>query len=342
LYDSCFEKHPLENILIRIIVILLIRESVMKKLLTMLAIGILLLSFNAAAGWQKLWNEPVSQVVVNHDQNAGTTDLFAVKKSSREIYEYQGTPDDWQRIGTASKMYAAAGGDLFKIDPGATGVFVYSGQPDLWRQIGGPAAKIYGGGGKLYATNPDTGDIYEYKGQPYEWIKIGGPGKTFAAAGAYGTRVPGPQGGDPGRGLLFGISPGGEAVWKYSGSPEQWQQIGGPAKQIYAGGIWLYATEPETGDIYQYSGTPDSWYAIGMPGKDFAIDVTGCGQPPLGTTVLYGLSGDGKQIWKYDGQPDQWTQIKTSGFSIPLKSIHAGGGNLYAVTENDILYKYRP
>jgi len=314
----------------------------MNKLLSMLAIVILVLSCGAAAGWQKLWNEPVGQVVVNHDQNAGTTDLFAVKKSTRAVYEYRGTPGDWDRIGTPAKSYVAAGGDLFKVDLGATGVFVYTGQPDYWRQVGGPAAKIYGGGGKLYATNPDSGDIYEYKGQPDQWVKIGGPGKTFAAAGAYGTTIPGPMGGDPGSARLFGISPGGEAVWEYSGTPEQWRQIGGPAKELFAGGFQLFATEPASGDIYKYAGSPDSWIRVGMPGRDFVVDVTGCGQPPLGTTVLYGLSGDGKEIWRYEGQPDQWTQIKTSGFNVPLKSIYAGGGNLYAVTENDILYKYRP
>lgn len=314
----------------------------MKTLLSLAVMGLLLLSFSAEAGWQKLWNEPVSLVVVNHDQYANTTDLFAVKKSTREIYEYNGAPNDWLRIGTPSKMYAAAGGDLFKVDSGGAGVFVYTGQPDYWKQIGGPAGKIYGGGGKLYAANPDTGDIYEYKGRPNEWVKIGGPGKTFAAAGAYGVTIPGPGEGDPGSARLYSISPGGEAVWEYSGTPEQWRQMGGPAKDIYAGGFKLYATDPATGDIYSYSGTPDNWIGIGMPGKDFVVDVIGCGVPPLGMTTLYGLSGDGKEIWRYEGRGDQWTQIKTSGFGAPLKRIFAGGGQLFTITENDMLYKYVP
>jgi hypothetical protein len=314
----------------------------MKIMLSLAIVGLLLLSLNAEAGWQKLWNEPVSTVVVNHDQYANTTDLFAVKKSTKEIYEYKGRPNEWLRIGTASNMYAAAGGDLFKIDSGKTGVFVYTGQPDYWKQIGLPAEKIYGGGGKLYATNPDTGDIYEYKGNPNEWVKIGGPGKTFAAGGAYGVRIPGPQGGDPGRATLYAISPLGEAVWEYSGTPEQWRQIGEDARAIYAGGSNLYAIEPATGDIYSYSGTPDNWIRIGMPGRDFVVDVIGCGVKPLGKTTLYGLSSDGKEIWRYEGKADQWTQIKTSGFTAPLRRIFAAGGQLFTITENDNLYKYIP
>ncbi len=313
----------------------------MEKMLSLAVIGLLLLSFNANAGWQKLWTEPVSLVVVNHDQYHNTTDLFAVKKSTKEIYEYKGSPNDWQRIGTSSKMYAAAGGDLFKTDLGGVGVFVYSGQPDYWKQIGGPAGNIYGGGGKLYATNPDTGEIYEYKGTPNEWTKIGGPGKTFEAGGAYGVPIPGP-GGDVGKATLYSISPAGEAVWEYSGTPEQWRQIGGPSKEIYAGGSHLYSIEPTSGDIYSYSGTPNNWIDIGMPGRDFVVDVIGCGEIPLGKTTLYGLSGDGKQIWRYEGKAGQWTQIKTSGFNTPLKKIYAGGGQLFTITENDMLYKYVP
>jgi hypothetical protein len=78
----------------------------MKTLLSLAVMGLLLLSFSAEAGWQKLWNEPVSLVVANHDQYANTTDLFAVKKSTKEVYEYNGAPNDWLRIGTPSKMYA--------------------------------------------------------------------------------------------------------------------------------------------------------------------------------------------------------------------------------------------
>jgi hypothetical protein len=51
---------------------------------------------------------------------------------------------------------------------------------------------------------------------------------------------------------------------------------------------------------------------------------------------------DGKQIWRYEGRGDQWTQIMTSGFSVPLMRIFAGGGRLFTLTESDMLYEYVP
>ena len=48
-------------------------------------------------------------------------------------------------------------------------------------------------------------------------------------------------------------------------------QIGGPAGEIYGGGYGLVATNPSTGDLWRYLGTPQEWELIGSPGATFVV-----------------------------------------------------------------------
>jgi hypothetical protein len=159
----------------------------------------------------------------------------------------------------------------------------------------------------LYATDLATGDIYQFMGKPgssWNWIQVGGPGKAFVLDG---------------QGKLYGLSPDGNSVWQYSGTPMTWIQIGGPAKDIYGDVDGVCATDPSTGDIFRYRGSPFSWLRVGGPGKTFACDARG---------RLYGLSPDGSGVWRYDGlfgPPAQWIQI-----GGPAASLHARGYGVYA------------
>jgi hypothetical protein len=66
---------------------------------------------------------------------------------------------------------------------------------------------------------------------PLQWERIGGPGKTFAVTGD---------------GQLYGLSPDGSGVWHYKGTPDNWEQAGGPTRMIYCGANLLFATDPQT------------------------------------------------------------------------------------------------
>jgi len=168
---------------------------------------------------------------------AGGGRLFATSSSTGDIYEYGGQPFAWTKIGTAGKTFAVDDeGVLYAISPNGDGVWRYGDAPSAWHQIGGPADQIYAGGSKLYATNPNTGNIYEYSGQAAVWKQVGGPGQMFAVDD---------------EGHLFGLSMGGASVRLYKGTPMQWEQVGGAAGEIYAGGNRrLYATNPTTSDLW--------------------------------------------------------------------------------------------
>ncbi len=53
-------------------------------------------------------------------------------------------------------------------------------------------------------------------------------------------------------GDLYGLSNDGRIVWKYMGVPDDWEQIGGPADEIYSGGKDLYIVSPVTRMLYRY------------------------------------------------------------------------------------------
>lgn len=120
----------------------------------------------------------------------------------------------------ANELVAADGSfHNFNIQPQVTG--------GSWKKIFGPVGMVIAGYDKskgtriIYATELDTGDIYQFMGKPagaFNWLKVGGPGKMFVLDG---------------QGQLYGLSPDGNGIFKYSGTGTKWVQIGGPAKEIY-------------------------------------------------------------------------------------------------------------
>jgi hypothetical protein len=123
---------------------------------------------------------------------------------------------------------------------------------------------------------------------------------------------------------LYALSPSGAGVWQYSGNGQGWQQLGGPAGVIYAGGSSLYATDPNTGNIYRYNGTPGSWSQIGGPGYTFA----------LAGDTLYGLAPDRSMVMQFTGSG--WIQV-----GGPAGQVYAGGAGLFATDPNTgDIYRY--
>lgn len=335
---------------------------VMKKIMALGILCLVLLSFNAGAGWQKIWDGPVGAVVVKHELNItetglaypdgflvkDETKLFATRNNTGDIYRYTGTGDQWQKIGNPGRMFVTAGHTLadpdrlYGLDPAGMGVHRFKGTPDDWTQVGYAAAEIYGGGDKLYATNPDTGNIYEYTGTSDLWIKIGGPGKMFATAG--GNLLGGPD--YPGHinpSKLYGLSPDGVGIWEYSGTPEQWDRVSKrrPYSQICGGGHLLLAIDSSTGDVYKYGGEPNTWQQISGPVEMFAVDPYYAFSPSGSETALYRLKQlpDGSKVSRYDFSADQWRLIPTARFE-EISAICAGGGELYVVTAHGSLFQY--
>jgi hypothetical protein len=278
-------------------------------IICLLSMPVLAQGAQAMLGWEKLWDGPVGTVVCGSDLG-----LFATRQDTGDIYRYNPSNQQWDKIGGPAKKFIAAKDGLYGLSPDGQGIWKFNGNPEEWTQVGGPASAIYGGGYMLLATNPDTGDLYLYL-NPLDWVKIGGPGKKFVATDTKSRSVIDEK--------IVGLSPDSNSVWLYESGIEDkatWKKIGGPAKEIYSSttGKGLYATNPETGDIYAYDFSKNKWTRIGGPCKTFTANESG---------KLFGLSKDGSIVWEYMGVPDDW--VKIGG---PAKEIYAGGNDLYLVS----------
>lgn len=150
-----------------------------------------------------------------------------------------------------------SGSNLYALSPSKDSIWKWSGSGSSWTQIGGASSRLMSGGFGTFSVQPGTGDIYRYEGSPYSWTRVGGPASSFAvnAVGLY-------------RRDSAGVS-------KWSGSGTTWTQVGGPAAALYAGGNDLFATDPILGNIYRYSGTPMQWSQIGDSGTTWAVNANG-------------------------------------------------------------------
>ena len=155
------------------------------------------------------------------------------------------------------------------------------------------------------AGNPSGGDTYNIVGFGTTLTSVT-PGLDTLTIDYVGPLPAGP---------VFGLSPGGQAVWQYDGTGASWTQVGGPAGEIFGGGYGLVATNPSTGDLWRYLGIPQEWELIGTPGASFAV---------TGDTV-FGLSTDRQAVWQYDGTGASWTQV-----GGPAGEIFGGGYGLVA------------
>lgn len=171
--------------------------------------------------------------------------IATAAQGSADLYQWDTSKSAWKWIGgPAKKVVVGKSSDTeFRLQ-------VYAQSPDNaaadkqgiyqwrggWYQEGGPAGDIFVSGSQLFATNPTSGDLMVKS--PTGWRRIGGPGQQFAADH---------------HGHVYGLSPGGAAVQRWTGTPNQWEPIGGAASALFAG--WdglLFALNPTTSDLWAY------------------------------------------------------------------------------------------
>ncbi|MFJ8770513.1 DNA/RNA non-specific endonuclease, partial [Streptomyces clavifer] len=177
---------------------------------------------------------------------------------------------------------------------------------DGWTSLSGPANAVHAGHAGVFMTSPDSEQIRKYNADTPSWDPVAGSAGQFAVTGKH----------------LYRLAPDGIGEWH----GDTWTQIGGPAKNIYAGRAGLFATNPGTGDLYKYDGKPHKWTRIGGPGAQFAV----------GHDHVYGITPDHEAVYEWSGKGTDWTRIGGAA-----KDIYAGGAGLFATNpDTGNIHKY--
>ena len=148
-----------------------------------------------------------------------------------------------------------------------------------------------------------------------------------------------------------------------NGQVFKWTNIGGAAKELYAGGAGFFATNPSTGDIFRFEGNGKPWTKVGGAGAEFAVtnhdlfalatdrslvrrmvapgkweNVGGPASHIIGGgSTLYAQSpGNNGAIWRYDGSPNKWTNVGGPGSKFVENNL-----TLYGLTpDRGAVYEY--
>ncbi|KAK1181995.1 DNA/RNA non-specific endonuclease, partial [Streptomyces sp. NBS 14/10] len=169
----------------------------------------------------------------------------------------------------------------------------------------------------LFATNPDTGKLFRYDGTPDQWTETGGPGATFAV-------------GDRG---VYGLTPDGSGVHRWSGDGTGWTALGAPVKATAEPS----PTQPTPADPTAPP-TPDSTAppapeeaAPPEEGPPQAAAANAAGSAygrELAVTAkdgVYALAADHGSVWKRDGDTE-WVRI-----GGPAETIRAGRAGVFTL-----------
>ncbi|MGW2183453.1 tectonin domain-containing protein [Streptomyces sp. NPDC001732] len=206
--------------------------------------------------------------------------------------------------GLTTRMAVTAQDDLYTVS--ADNSALWKRGSDGWSPLSGPVNAVYAGRADVFMTGPDSEQVRKYNAGTRSWDPVGGASGRFAATGEH----------------LYRLVPDGIGEWH----GDTWTKIGGPAKNIYAGGAGLFATNPDSGDLYKYSGKRDKWTRIGGPGATFAV----------GEDHVYGIAPDHTAVYEWTGKSDKWTRI-----GGPAKSLYAGGAGLFATApDTGNIHKY--
>jgi len=325
-----------------------------KILLAILTVGILAISIPAQAEWRETWDQPADSMIIRHNQATDTQQIYAIKSDTKDIYKYKGSPSQWERIGDPAYMFTSTGASLAKLiylPPAESEIWVYSGQGELWNKIGhGSWDAIYGAWGKVYARDRFGDSLWEN----YDvdaWRKIGDGTSNardfpmeYAAASDEAGNV-----------MLYSIDLVGNVyyIYKYRGSGTNWDDIGFPSSkkpiEMAAGGKWIWVLDSENNlwECNTESQTP-SWVEVHhfTSKPQLAVDIvnTGAGKPHVWfltkdpNTATYILKYDGKNWTEYTDLP-----TGSSGGTLVIKSIYAGGGNLFGISYlEQKIYRYYP
>lgn len=202
----------------------------------------------------------------------GPDQLVAAAVDTGDLHRWDGTPGGWTRIGGPAKnVVVGKSADRefrFQIygqspDAATQGKGVYQWLGGQWHQEGGPAGEIFVSGTQLFATNPISGDLMLKA--PNGWQRVGGPAKEFATDHA---------------GHVYALSTDCQGVWRWTGTPNQWVEVGKAASAIFAG--WngqLFAVNPVTGELWHYRPPCPAQFVVpdfsGVIHKEFLKKVTG-------------------------------------------------------------------
>jgi hypothetical protein len=278
--------------------------------------------------------------------------LYAMPLNNNNLNEYKGGIGSsnwrWDQISDASGIdmpttlnYVVAANNLgtaklFRLSNNR--IFEYI-SPNTWREPFGITPPIYemaAGGNYLWASDT-AGAIWEFKWNEPSQECVGGPSGTTChfvlkkirqfdtTPKALVVDVVGKGGGRPG---LYALSRDGSQLWKYSGTPEQWDEIplprGSSVNEIYAGGGMLLAKMANS-NFREYTSsqasmpsqasdlggdTPVSIRSQEMRGYQVFLDGSYIGTEGAGGDVPDGVfdfkvvGGTSHNIKVYDGQFD--------------------------------------
>jgi hypothetical protein len=194
-------------------------------------------------------------------------------------------------------------------------------------------------------------NVYQYNNSPNSWTQVmngvvrqiyaGGNGLIatdtndnlllYSGTPQQWTQIGGPGAmfaiGAGGGSDIVGLTPNAGAVSRYNGS--SWQQIGGPASAVYAGSLTV-ATDYD-GNPHVYSPSAGSWTQIGGPSDQFIVGGAG----------LVALSLDHGGIWiNSAGTLSAWTQIGDAA-----SELFVGGSDIASTAlaaQKDVSYENGP
>lgn len=182
-----------------------------------------------------------------------------------------------------------------------------------------------------------------FRDQLAAWL-VGGPGDDFASDGKH----------------LFGIQPGGDKVWKYSGTPDEWDPVGPAADRLYGGGGQLYARHKGTvsryvhstgkwqvmvrglksgdildvdqreGDLYRLPADKQrverlvkgKWNEIGGPASTIYAIHNG----------LLAESPDGSAVWRWNPGSNKWQELGPGGIAF----VQSADGTIFRHDRNGV------
>ena len=256
--------------------------------------------------WGQIGTFPASKLI------GGGIHLFAVGPNGNIFrYDYP-EQSGWTQVGGPGGQFVAGPSlgnfapELWALTPDKKGVMAYTSSTNQWVPIGGAYAGLIGGGQHLYAWMAGIlGSVtfWLYEGSPNQWTEVGTSQdavKVVATSGIVAN--------------LWGISPDGQQVLQFTGTPHKWKQVGGPATRLVGGGDHLYAIGGNNQSIWRYDGTPNKWTQVGGPGVSWIAS----------GPIVYGL-GDDHHIFQFSGTPDQWTPMGGSSIKIADFAAYSSG-----------------
>jgi hypothetical protein len=193
-----------------------------------------------------------------------------------------GAPYGFKVIGGPGAQFALAGSRLYGLSPDHSGIYRYQTPPWQWEWVGGPAESLIGGDTTLYASGPGNAYIARLDGA--SWTIIGGPGAEWVADGT---------------GVVYGLSPDRNEIYRRDPINGEWSWIGGAAQHLYAGGGRLYASSPGNTAISELDPASGAWTEVGGPGLDWVVS---------GGGELFGQSPGDRSVWHHDGN-GAWSRV---------------------------------